>query len=102
MLTRTEQDIHDLFGLGMVSRLAVRGLMLLICLGGLVQGFEYCGETEGITGPNLIGRSTSNEFVTEVSLVLGALLVLHRSRCNQHRTAHVTKPRRANIPDGEP
>jgi hypothetical protein len=76
MLTHTKQHIHDLFGLGMVNGFAVRNLMFLICLGSLVQAFEYCGETEGITGPNLIGRSTSNELVTEVGLVLGALMVL--------------------------
>jgi hypothetical protein len=102
MLTHTKQHIHDLFGLGMVNGFAVRNLMFLICLGSLVQAFEYCGETEGITGPNLIGRSTSNELVTEVGLVLGALMVLQRSRRDQHHTVHVAKPRRTSILDGEP
>jgi hypothetical protein len=60
----------------MANGLAVRNLMLLICLGSLMQMFEYCGETEGTTGTNLIGRSTSNELVGDVRLVLGALLVL--------------------------
>lgn len=94
MLTHTKQHVHDLFGLGMVSRFAVRNLMFLICFGSLVQVFEYCGETEGTTGPNLIGSSTSNEFVTEVGLVLGALVVLQKSRCDQHHTAHVAKLKR--------
>jgi hypothetical protein len=60
----------------MVSGLAVRGYMFLILLGSLGTMFEYCGEPEGTTAPNLIGRSTSNELVSDVRLVLGALLVL--------------------------
>ena len=60
----------------MVNRLAVRGYMFLVLLGSLVQMFEYCAGPKGTTGPNLIGCSTSNELVTDVRLVLGALLVL--------------------------
>ena len=52
------------------------GYMVFICLGSLVQMFEYCGRPEGTTAPNLIGRSTSNELVRDVRLVLGAFLVL--------------------------
>ena len=73
----------------MASGPAVRGYMIFICLGGLVQMLQYCGRPEGTTGPDLIGRSTSNELVREVRLVLWAVLVLdpqlrstpHSTRC---------------------
>jgi hypothetical protein len=35
--THTKRYPHELFGLGMASRLAVRGYVLLICLGSLVR-----------------------------------------------------------------
>jgi len=54
----TSEASNELFGLLMANGLAVRNLMLLICLG------------------SLIGRSTSNELVGDVRLVLGALLVV--------------------------
>ena len=35
--THTKRYLHDLFGLGMAIGLAVRGYVLLICLGSLVR-----------------------------------------------------------------
>ena len=37
MLMHTKCYLHDLFGLGMVNRLAARGYVILICLGSLVR-----------------------------------------------------------------
>jgi hypothetical protein len=55
-------------------------------------------ESEGKTRPNLIGRSTSNELVTEVGFVLGGGLVLDVDAVNT--TQHMS--RRASILLGEP
>jgi len=54
----TGKASNELFGLGMTSRLAILGYVILICLG------------------SLVGSSTRNELVTEVRLVLGGGLVL--------------------------
>lgn len=52
----------------------------------------------GDNGPNLIGRSTSNELVSEIGLVLGLLVVLDSVVINI--TQHMS--RRTSIHDGEP
>jgi hypothetical protein len=62
---------------------------------------KFCGEREGATERNLIGRSTGDELVTEVRLVFGGGLVLDTDAINtSYTTGH--KPRRASILVGEP
>ena len=82
----------------MASGPAVRGYMIFICLGSLVQMLQYCGRPEGTTGPDLIGRSTSNELVREVRLVLWAVLVLDPVAINT--TQHTMQG--TSIPDCKP
>ncbi|KAI0279183.1 hypothetical protein BGY98DRAFT_933344 [Russula aff. rugulosa BPL654] len=74
-----ESYLRELFGLGMASRLAVRGYVILICLGSL-----------STTGSNRIGSSTTKELMSDVSLVLGGFLVLDPVAINTTQN-HIAK-----------
>jgi hypothetical protein len=51
---------------------------------------------ESTIGPNFIRSSTSKELMTEVSLVLGGILVLRKTqlRSSQHHTQHTSRKTR--------
>lgn len=98
MLTHGKQYIQEFFGLGMAGGLAVLGYMVLICLGSLVKMFEHCRKTRRKRGSNIKGRSTSHELMTEVSLVLGFLMVLDSIAIST--TQHTS--RKTSIHDGRP
>jgi hypothetical protein len=73
----------------MVVGLAVPRYMLLVCLGSLYAHIRIFQEEQGTTGPNLIGRCSSNELVTEMRLVLRGILVLDPDTVNT--TQHTSR-----------